>query len=391
VLAPNSRPLTTSVAAFDGTTWAALGQPPLPKVTALTTWNGLLVAAGGTGNTHSVATWNGASWVTLGTTNGRNNTMAVFNGELFVGGLFSSVNGVLARSIARWNGAMWSEPGGGIVGEVRAMVVFGSRYVGGSNASAGPIGVSHLAIWNGSAWSWPGNFNSSVYALAARLGPTPGTSFLFAGGDFGVAPGVSAPRVAQFSASTGTWTALPGLPGSICRALHVRSTSLTFQLHAAVDDANSDHKVWRLNGTTWTSLGPVSDESEPLPRSLAFFNGQLTDATTAAPCRGRACVNCWCAIHCPSPVWSTPSTDRAANPIPRRAGCVNRARPDLWEPWTEVPGRPGGATSSRGNHAPPLRRFLGRCPGSPPCNPADYLSACNSTAAMAPAPTSTAA
>lgn len=283
--------LTTGLSAFDGATWVPLGAPPIPDVTALTTWNGLLVAAGGIGNQGTIATWNGAAWSVLGNTNGRVNTVAVFNGNLFVGGFFTTVNGGQARNIAQWNGTSWSEPGLGVTGEVMTMAVFGSLHVGGHLTQAGALPIGHLAIWNGSAWAAGAAFNARVRSLAARLGPTAASSFLFAGGDFTAVAGVQAGHIARFTLSTNAWTAIPGLPGLTCRTVHVRSTgSTTFQLHAAVQNNNSD-RVWRLSGTTWLSLGPLDDESEPLPTSLAFFNGQYVVACEANPVAPGALAN----------------------------------------------------------------------------------------------------
>lgn len=274
--------LATSLATFDGVNWGALGAPPLPNVTALTTWNGLLVAAGGIGAPHTVATWNGSAWSVLGTVAGTVNTMAVFNGDLFVGGFFTSVGGVPANNLARWNGASWANPGGGVVGEVRAMVVFGSLYVGGFLTQAGPLPVGNLAIWNGTSWAAGATFNGRILSLAMRSGTTTSTSFLFAGGEFSSVAGVAAMHVARFTVSTNAWTAIPGLPGTSCSIVHVRNTGLTtFQLHAAIEGSSVLDKVWRLNGTAWQTLGAVFDETEPLPRALAFFNGQYVAAFAA--------------------------------------------------------------------------------------------------------------
>lgn len=265
----------TSLAAFDGTSWSPLGAPPIPDVRALVVWNGLLVAAGGLGNQHSVAAWNGSSWSLLGSTNGPVNAMAVFQNNLVVGGFFSTMNGVFLHNIAQWNGIGWAEPGGGVTGEVSAMTVFGSLFVGGTLTQAGGIPVGNLASWSGSAWSAGPICNARVRCLSARNGATTASSFLFVGGDFSSIAGVAANHIARFSASTGTWSALPGLPGTSCRALHVRSTGLTtFQLHAAVEGVNVLDKVWRLNGAAWATLGAVVDESELLPTSLAFFGTQ---------------------------------------------------------------------------------------------------------------------
>ena len=272
--------LSTAIASFDGTDWASLGTPPMPEVRALTTWNGLLVAAGGIGLQATVATWNGTTWSTVGTTNGRINSMTVFNGDLVIGGGFAFVNGQPAASIARWNGTTWSEPGGGVVGEVLTMTVFGSLYVGGLIAQAGPALVNNLAIWSGTAWSAGASFNAAIRSLAARSGLTAATSFLFAGGDFTSVGGVAAQHVARFSASTGAWTAIPGLPGTMCRVVHVRSTgTTTFQLHAAVVDVSSSQKVFRLNGTTWSPL--VGGVFSPM---VARWNGNawLAQSTTTS-------------------------------------------------------------------------------------------------------------
>lgn len=276
--------LDTSLAAFDGAEWTALGVPPIADVRALVVWNGLLVAAGGTGNQHTIATWNGNAWSVLGSTNGPVNAMVVFQNSLVVGGFFSAMNGVFLHNIAQWNGIGWSEPGGGVTGEVQAMVAFGSLYVGGTLTQAGGTPVGHLAVWSGTAWSAGPVCSARVRCLAARNGTTTATSFLFVGGDFSTIAGVAANHIARFSPSTGTWSAIPGLPGTTCRAIHVRSTGLTtFQLHAAVENVSSNDKVWRLNGAAWTTLGSTVDESELLPTSLAFFDTKYVVAFETHP------------------------------------------------------------------------------------------------------------
>lgn len=271
--------LGTSIAAFDGANWSTLGSPPFPDVTALTVWNGLLVAAGRSLLQGSVATWNGSAWSVIGITSAPVNTMAVFQNNLIIGGQFGSTSGVVTRRIAQWNGSAWSQLAQGVFPEVSAMTVFGSQlWVGGSISQAGTLPAGNLAIWNGTSWSAGATFDAPVRSLAARNGSTAATSFVFAGGDFSVAGGVAAPRVARFSSSTGAWTALPGLPTTSCVSLHVRSTGLTtFQLHAALGGVIAD-KVWRLNGTTWTSLGSTSLSGSAQPTSLAFFNGQYAVA-----------------------------------------------------------------------------------------------------------------
>lgn len=276
--------LATGIAAFDGSSWSPIGTPPMANVTALTVWNGLLVAAGGTGSQRPIATWNGSTWTVIGTANGAVNALTVFNGELFVGGLFRVLAGLAVRSLASWNGTSWSNPGGGVGGEVRAMAVFGSLYIGGTLTTAGPLPISNLAVWNGTSWSSGGSFDGAVEALAPRIGLSAGTTFLFAGGSFANVGPVAAARIARFTSSTGAWSAMPGLPGTSCTALHVRSTgSFTFQLHAAVDNPGVADKVWRQNGASWVSLGAITDAVEPIPTTLAYWNGLYAVGLEHAP------------------------------------------------------------------------------------------------------------
>ena len=56
--------------------------------------------------------WNGTSWLPLGDgitgLFSRVQSMAVYNGELIVGGTFTSAGGIHANNIAKWNGTTWS-------------------------------------------------------------------------------------------------------------------------------------------------------------------------------------------------------------------------------------------------------------------------------------------
>ncbi|HEX5052572.1 MAG TPA: hypothetical protein VFZ65_12425, partial [Planctomycetota bacterium] len=86
----------TSLVAFDGTGWSALGTPPFVGVRALTVWNGLFVAAGSSGLQHAIAIRDGTVWVAGGSAAGINDctdTMAGFQGDL-VRGRSTSVDGV---------------------------------------------------------------------------------------------------------------------------------------------------------------------------------------------------------------------------------------------------------------------------------------------------------
>lgn len=268
---------STPLATWDGTAWSGLGAPPMSTITALAVYNGALVAAGDNGGAQvRIASWTGTAWTLLGTADTRVNAMAVFNGNLFVGGAFLSIDTTLARSIAQWNGTAWSEPGGGLGnGEVMAMAAFGGLYVGGDIQVAGGVPVGNMAIWNGTSWASTAFFDDIVTAMAVRSSSAATTSFLFAGGHFTLVGTTAAGHIAQLSASTNAWTAPPALPGP-CTALHVRNTgTFSFQLHAGVESLVTSDLVWRLNGAAWTSLGGIQTPYGPVAKSLSFFNGQM--------------------------------------------------------------------------------------------------------------------
>lgn len=80
--------------------------------------------------------------------------MAVYNGELYVGGWFTKAGGISVNHIAKWNGSTWSAVGSGVNGFIRTMIVYnGELYVGGGFDTAGGQPVLNIAKWNGISWS----------------------------------------------------------------------------------------------------------------------------------------------------------------------------------------------------------------------------------------------
>lgn len=61
------------------------------------------------------------------------------NGDIVVGGDFTSAGGVTAQYIARWDGTRWSALGSGLNGPVRSLAVLpnGDLIVGGAFSTAG--------------------------------------------------------------------------------------------------------------------------------------------------------------------------------------------------------------------------------------------------------------
>ena len=169
-----------NVAAWDGTRWHALGDgigrstihPCGPfvcsfdsSVYALAVYNGDLIAAGefthaGELSASSIARWDGLRWWPLGAgvaegdSRGFVRALTIFNGELVVGGRFTTAGGSSASNIARWDGAHWQVLGGGVNAPVRALGLYdGNLLASGSFTTAGDVQAERMARWDGARWS----------------------------------------------------------------------------------------------------------------------------------------------------------------------------------------------------------------------------------------------
>jgi hypothetical protein len=166
--------------------------------------------------------------------------------NLYAGGEFQSVEGVLANGVAKWNGTAWSSVGvvtgpwcsdSCCTSSVRALIWDGaSLYAGGSFSSIGGVAANNIAKWNGSSWSPLGS--GTDFEVRCLL--LEGTR-LYAGGN----------RLIRWNGSE--WTELLGW-GTAILALAWDGANLYIGLP---DSDNGDEQfVWKWNGTTWIPLTP---------------------------------------------------------------------------------------------------------------------------------------
>ncbi|HWB19956.1 MAG TPA: hypothetical protein VG711_06625, partial [Phycisphaerales bacterium] len=165
-----------------------------------------------------ITRWDGTNWHNfspgLGPADGIDTEVTgavVYNGDLIIGGKFTSVDGVAANGIARWDGKAWHAMGGGVQGTngngpafVREFAEFnGNLYVGGYFLNVDGQQAENLAMWDGTTWHAivPGA-NDYVTALSVHQNK------LYAGGYFTTIAGVSANHVAVFDGVQ--WESLDG-------------------------------------------------------------------------------------------------------------------------------------------------------------------------------------
>jgi hypothetical protein len=191
---------------------------------------------------------------------------------LYIGGDFRVAGTEGVRGLARWDGERWSavtsmpgEPYAGWTGRVYAMAVYDdgsgpALYIGGEFSTIDGLRVGDIARWDGAAWEPLGRgVDRWVHAMAVfddGSGPA-----LYVGGDFRRAGELDVRGVARWDARG--WSAAPELTRSLdVRALAVHDDGAGPALYAAdyayIGDSGSGitgERVSRLDGDTWTSLG----------------------------------------------------------------------------------------------------------------------------------------
>jgi trimeric autotransporter adhesin len=162
--------LANGIAAFDPATrtWSNLGGGINGSALATATMaNGDLVVGGDFSSAggipaNRVARWDGNTWTAIDTgfDGGVSSLLALSNGDLIAGGSFTTASGAPARGIARWNGTTWSEIGGGVghstyppwVGHLIELQN-GNLIAAGWFTSAGGVVTNNIARWDGMSWS----------------------------------------------------------------------------------------------------------------------------------------------------------------------------------------------------------------------------------------------
>ncbi|MFA6046347.1 MAG: hypothetical protein WC718_15290 [Phycisphaerales bacterium] len=285
------------IARWDGATWTTLGLGADNRVRALARMpNGDIIAGGtftaaGGSAIRSMARWNGTTWAQVGEGLSGSGFADVYSlvvmpdGDLFAGGAFTTNGAVPVHDIARWDGTTWSSLGSGIattyqydyypIAATLAVSPSGNLAVGGRFTLAGGAAAAQVASWDGAGWSSLGDpavpgasaFNNSVYALTSLH-----NGDLIAGGDFTIAGGVAANKVARWTGSG--WAAIgSGINGRVYALTEMPNGDLIAGGSFGAAGGVSAHGIARWDGSSWAPFGSGMNNDV---RALAVMpNGDL--------------------------------------------------------------------------------------------------------------------
>jgi hypothetical protein len=145
------------VSRWDGLSWSSVGDTLDSGALALAGYANGIVAGGRAWHwasqqeyyTYSINRWDGVSWRPMaGQPNGTVTAFAIYHGDLIASGAFSRIGETSAPGLARWDGTSWSAFGGGLDHTAYTLFVQGdSLWVGGPFQHAGGIPSNGIAVW----------------------------------------------------------------------------------------------------------------------------------------------------------------------------------------------------------------------------------------------------
>jgi hypothetical protein len=171
-----------AIAKWNGQTWSFVSDSGLAIghiIYSFAVYNGQLYATGSDNDsTAFICEYTGSSWTTIGTGTGVNTfapimgyTLSVYNGNLYVGGTFTYINGISCNGIGKWNGTSWVNAGTAFangnfypgIGIYVLSVINNKLYAGGYFTSINSDTLNEVAVWDDMNWAAMGNNLSSAY------------------------------------------------------------------------------------------------------------------------------------------------------------------------------------------------------------------------------------
>jgi hypothetical protein len=226
-------------------------------IKALAVYNGALYVAGvfkmaGGKPANNIARWDGKTWspVDIGI-DGIVMSLYVYKNELYAGGLFDKAGNTSVKNIARWNGKTWLPVGAGINSEVAVLQVYKDElYAAGSFTEAGNKPAKGIARWNGKTWSGAGaGVPNDIYALTEYKGE------LYAGGTFVLDEQRQNYTSNLLKWNGKSWTGVAGFNGAITSLAVNKDKLCVSGYFSHANNTTNVSMVAETDGKHWTSVG----------------------------------------------------------------------------------------------------------------------------------------
>ena len=223
------------------------------------------------------------------------------NDNLYVGGTFTDINGILNTSrIAKWDGLTWSALGTGLNNTCESIAIDSNDnvYVGGSFLSAGGVaGTSRIAKWDGLNWSALGQgVNNSCRSIAIDSNDNVYAAGIFSAADF-------LPETRGIAKWDGlNWLSVGGGFNSNCWEIAIDSNDNVYAAGTFLNTimTSTTHSVQldnigKWDGSNWSALsGPYGSGASSIQTgtSIVFFNNEIyfisasLNQAGGIPCQG---------------------------------------------------------------------------------------------------------
>ncbi len=255
---------------LNGTYWTTLHTfaGTYQKIFSMTVFDGRLILAGdfiedepGVGMLNNIAAWDGTDLFALGDgTDLEINSMIVSEGQLIVGGEFTTAGSGAASYIAAWDGTAWAALGTGTTAEVRDLNLLSGQVIAAGYFHDSSLGVDrgHM-IWNGVSWDFL-NIDPAVSSPTSATQATIYNGQLVAFGDMELSDGRRMP-IGTFDGSV--WSQLSvcdghGIPGMVnATTLYGDNLVAAGQFNFAGSDGllSPIDNIALWDGADWTPIG----------------------------------------------------------------------------------------------------------------------------------------
>lgn len=273
------------VVKFDGTSITPMGGPFDGDVLAVEVLGGELYAGGTFRHVAGVVTgplvrWNGSAWAPEWPENpGTIHEMCSHNDQLVVAGEFPVVGGEVYGNIAIRDGDTWGPLSRGFgspptyFGRVSALASDGTYLFAGGNFQNADVPVNNIARWNGSWWEGLNGPNGN--GIGAGVGSVAAILLVngevIVGGSFHDAGGVDVSQVAVWDGSS--WRAMGELNAGVNSLVQYHGRIFAGGQFSFGGPAECPRRgIGRWNGVSWEL---VSCSVDSAVYDAAIFNGEL--------------------------------------------------------------------------------------------------------------------